>query len=88
MSRLADLEAFIAIIEHGSLTTAARHLDRSLQAVSRALAALEEDIGVQLVHRTTRQSSPSEAGLAFYKRLKPAVAEIREAELEANKRRS
>ncbi|PKA41766.1 LysR family transcriptional regulator [Rhizobium sullae] len=88
MSRLADLEAFIAIIEHGSLTTAARHLDRSLQAVSRALAALEEDIGVQLVHRTTRQSSPSEAGLAFYKRLKPAVAEIREAELEANNRRS
>ncbi|TCU15845.1 LysR family transcriptional regulator [Rhizobium sullae] len=88
MSRLADLETFIAIIEHGSMTNAARNLDRSLQAVSRSLAALEEDIGVQLVHRTTRQSGASEAGLAFYKRLKPAVAEIREAELEANNRRS
>ncbi|OHV84704.1 LysR family transcriptional regulator [Rhizobium sp. LCM 4573] len=88
MSRLADLEAFVAVVEQGSLTDAARHLRRSLQAVSRSLASLESDVGVQLVHRTTRQCSTSEAGQDFYERVKPAVAEIREAELEANNRRS
>ncbi|KKX30521.1 LysR family transcriptional regulator [Rhizobium sp. LC145] len=88
MSRLADIEAFVAVIERGSLTDAAHHLGRSLQAVSRSLASLESDVGVQLVHRTTRQCSASEAGQDFYRRVKPAVAEIREAELEASNRRS
>ncbi|RCS25702.1 LysR family transcriptional regulator [Phyllobacterium salinisoli] len=88
MSRLEDLEAFIHIAEAGSLTDAARRLDRSLQAVSRSLATLEEDVGVQLVHRTTRYSALSEAGQAFYRRVKPAVLEIREARLEAADRRT
>ncbi|MEZ2126541.1 MULTISPECIES: LysR family transcriptional regulator [unclassified Sinorhizobium] len=88
MSRLEDLETFLAVVEYGSLTEAARRLDRSLQAVSRSLATLEQDVGVQLVHRTTRQCTASEAGSAFYRRVKPAVAEILEAKLEANHRRS
>lgn len=88
MSRLEDLEAFIHIAETGSLTKAARRLDRSLQAVSRSLAALEEDVGVQLVHRTTRHSSLSEAGEAFFRRVKPALEEISEARLEVADRRA
>ena len=88
MSRLEDLEAFIHIAETGSLTKAARRLDRSLQAVSRSLAALEEDVGVQLVHRTTRHSSLSEAGEAFFRRVKPAMEEISEARLEVADRRA
>lgn len=88
MSRLEDLEAFIHIAETGSLTKAARHLSRSLQAVSRSLAALEEDVGVQLVHRTTRHSSLSEAGEAFFRRVKPAMEEIGEARLEVANRRA
>ncbi|HEY9274174.1 LysR family transcriptional regulator [Achromobacter sp.] len=88
MSRLEDLEAFIHIAETGSLTKAARHLGRSLQAVSRSLAALEEDVGVQLVHRTTRHSSLSEAGEAFFRRVKPAMEEIGEARLEVADRRA
>ncbi|MER8839125.1 LysR family transcriptional regulator [Mesorhizobium sp. M0913] len=47
MSRIDDFEAFIAIVEHGSLTAAARRLNRSLQSVSRSLATLEESIGVR-----------------------------------------
>ncbi len=66
MSRLEDLEAFIHIAETGSLTKAARLLDRSLQAVSRSLASLEEDVGVQLVHRSTRHCALSEAGETFF----------------------
>ena len=88
MSRLEDLEAFIRIAETGSLTAAARRLGRSLQAVSRSLASIEDDVGVQLVHRTTRQSALSEAGHAFYQRVKPALLDIQEARLEAADRKS
>lgn len=88
MSRLEDLEAFIHIAETGSLTKAARLLNRSLQAVSRSLAALEQDVGVQLVHRSTRHCALSEAGETFFLRVKPAVAEIGEARLEGADRRT
>jgi DNA-binding transcriptional LysR family regulator len=82
MDRLEDLEAFLAVAEKGSLTAAARHLRRSLQSVSRSLAALERGVGVELVRRTTRQSSLTEAGRAFYNRVKPALTEINDAKLE------
>ncbi|MER8506633.1 LysR family transcriptional regulator [Mesorhizobium sp. M0199] len=88
MSRIDDFEAFIAIVEHGSLTAAARRLNRSLQSVSRSLATLEESLGVELLHRTTRRSTPSEAGAAFFQRIKPAIEEINEARLQAANRRS
>ena len=84
---MEDIEAFVAIIETGSQTAAARRLGRSLQAVNRALAALEQSVGVELVRRTTRKSFATEAGLAFYRRVKPAFAEIAEARLEAANRR-
>jgi DNA-binding transcriptional LysR family regulator len=82
MDRLEDLEAFLAVVEKGSLTAASRHLRRSLQSVSRSLAALERGVGVELVRRTTRQSSLTEAGRAFYNRVKPALTEINDAKLE------
>jgi DNA-binding transcriptional LysR family regulator len=88
MSRMDDFEAFIAIVEHGSLTAAARRLNRSLQSISRSLATLEESVGVELVHRTTRHSTPSETGAVFFHRIKPAVDEINEAKLEAANQRS
>jgi DNA-binding transcriptional LysR family regulator len=84
---MEDIEAFVAIIETGSQTAAARRLGRSLQAVNRSLAALEQSVGIELVRRTTRKSFATEAGLAFYRRVKPAFAEIAEARLEATNRR-
>lgn len=88
MDRLEDFAAFVAVVDRGSLTGAARQLGRSLQSVSRSLAALEREIGVELVQRTTRRSNPTEAGLAFYRRLKPALGEIAEAKLDAANRRA
>lgn len=88
MDRIDDFEAFLAIVEKGGQTAAARHLHRSLQSISRSLTAVERSVGVELVRRTTRQSSPTEAGLAFYRRLKPAFAEINEARLEAANKRA
>jgi DNA-binding transcriptional LysR family regulator len=84
---MENIEAFLAVIEAGSQTAAARRLGRSLQSVNRSLAALERTIGVELVRRTTRRSFATEAGLAFYRRVKPAFMEISEAWLEAASRR-
>jgi DNA-binding transcriptional LysR family regulator len=84
---MEDIEAFLAVVEAGSQTAAARRLGRSLQSVNRSLASLERSVGVELVRRTTRQSVATEAGLAFYRRVKPAFAEISEARLEAANRR-
>ncbi len=84
---MEDIETFIAVIEAGSQTAAARRLGRSLQSVNRSLVALEKSVGVELVRRTTRRSFATEAGLAFYRRVKPAVAEIGAARLEAASRR-
>lgn len=56
--------------------------------MSRSLASPEEELGVQLVHRTTRRSVLSGAGQAFYRRVKPAVMEIKEAQLDVANRRT
>ena len=88
MNRIEDFQAFAAIVDHGSLTAAARQLGRSLQSVSRSLAAVERDIGVELIRRTTRRASPTDAGLAFHRRLTAALAEIDAAKLETSNRRA
>src|SRR4051812_39619407 len=85
MPRLEQYAAFVETIERGSLTAAARHLDRSTQSVSRALATLEQELGVQLVRRTTRRLQPSPAGSIFYQRLKTALREIENARAEASR---
>jgi DNA-binding transcriptional LysR family regulator len=83
MDRLDDLAAFVAVIDMGSQSAAARCLGRSLQSINRSLMALERSVGVELVMRTTRQSTATEAGAAFYERIKPALAEIADARQEA-----
>ena len=83
MDRADDIAVFIGVVEAGSLTAAARQLERSLQAVSRSLALLEQNIGIALIRRTTRRCSPTEAGAAFYRRVKPAFPEIHDAWAEA-----
>ena len=88
MDRIEDFQAFVAIVEKGSLTAAAKQLGRSLQSVSRCLAALEREVGVELVRRTTRRSTPTDAGLAFHRRLSAALGEIEAAKLETSNRRA
>jgi DNA-binding transcriptional LysR family regulator len=87
MNRIEDYQAFAGTVEKRSLTAAAHRLGRSLQSVSRSLATLERDVGVALIRRTTRRSNPTDAGLAFYRRLSAALAEIEAAKLETANRR-
>ena len=88
MDRIEDFQAFVAIVDKGSLTAAAKQLGRSLQSISRSLATLEGDLGVELIARTTRRSAATEAGLAFYRRVGAALSEIEAAKLETSNRRS
>jgi DNA-binding transcriptional LysR family regulator len=88
VDRIADFQAFVAIVDKGSLTAAAKQLGRSLQSISRSLATLEGDLGVELIARTTRRSAATEAGLAFYRRVGAALSEIEAAKLETSTRRS
>jgi DNA-binding transcriptional LysR family regulator len=87
VSRIEDLQAFVAVVEQGSLTGAARHLRRSLQSISRSLAGLEHSVGHELVRRTTRRSSPTDAGIAFHRRLSAALAEIQAAQAQISNQR-
>src|ERR1700761_1245310 len=76
MASLNAYTNYVAVIECGSLTAAARRLGLSLQAVSRLLADLEQSLGVQLVARTTRTCRPTAAGERFYGRIRTVLADI------------
>ena len=82
MATLEHYRAFVATIEAGSLTAAAGRLGCSLQTVSRSLACLEEELGCELIRRTTRRLRPTPAGTLFYDRLKVALGAIDEARSE------
>ena len=81
-AKLQDYEAFLAIVDTGNLTQAAARLRRSLQSVSRSLSSLEAQVGVVLIRRTTRAAQPTEAGLAFHRRLSAAFRDVALAEAE------
>jgi len=65
MLDLSDLAVLIEAVNHGSLSAAGRRLGLTPVAASRRLAALEAEIGVRLVHRTTRSLSLTAEGEAF-----------------------
>jgi DNA-binding transcriptional LysR family regulator len=79
MDRLDELAIFVRIVEEGSLARAAARLRRSPPAVTRALASLEDRIGLRLIDRTTRRLAPSEAGRALYDRARALVADYETA---------
>ena len=56
MDKLRAIKSFVRIVESGSLTAAAADLNVSLSSMVRILAALEHDLGVTLLNRTTRRS--------------------------------
>ena len=84
MDRWTEIELFVQVAELGSLTKAAEALKLSNAAASRHLAALEERLAARLVQRNTRRLSLTEVGEAFYRRCKPLLAELHEAEAEVN----
>ncbi|MBU3069031.1 LysR family transcriptional regulator [Aestuariicella sp. G3-2] len=66
MENFAAIPVFVTVIETGGFSPAARLLGISKSAVSKRVTQLEEQLGVKLIHRTTRQLSLTEAGEHFY----------------------
>lgn len=80
MDLLKAMEMYVAVVEAGSLVSAAERLDTSNAAVSRHLSALEEHLGARLLNRTTRRLSMTDAGQDFHTRAQQILADVREAE--------
>ncbi|KAF0813146.1 HTH-type transcriptional regulator DmlR [Andreprevotia sp. IGB-42] len=80
MDKLRAMQTFVAIVEQGSLTGAARALGSSLPATVRTLAALEEALGVRLLNRTTRRHSLTEEGRAYLARCRDILSAVDDAE--------
>lgn len=73
-----SIRIFIEIIESGSLSRAAENLQIHRPAVTKALQLLEQHSGTRLLQRTTRRSSLTPDGDAFYRRSKPLLAQADE----------
>ena len=83
MDRLLQMEVFAAINDSGSFVQAAQRLRMSPPAVTRAMNALEERLGVQLLTRSTRQLSLTDAGSRFLETSRRLLMEIEDAEKQA-----
>ena len=77
---LADVEAFITVMDKGSLTAGAVALATTPSVLSRAITRLETKLGTQLVRRTTRRISLTEAGRAYLEQVRVALDTIDQAE--------
>ncbi len=77
------MTVFVRAAEAGSLSAAARQLGLGQPAVSKIVAALESDLGVRLMVRTTRKLSLTEAGTTYLERARRALAEVEEAAVAA-----
>lgn len=87
MDRLRAMEVFVRIVETGSLTAAADALRKTVPSVVRTLAALESEVGVRLLNRTTRRSSLSDEGREYYERCRRVLAEVEAADAMLSSRR-
>lgn len=82
------MATFVRIVERGSLTAAAASLGASLPAVVRTLAALEADLGVRLLARTTRRIALTDEGREYVERAKRVLSEVEDADAAMSARRS
>ena len=80
MDRIDSVAVFSEVAERASFTEAARRLNRSPAAVTRAVAELEARLGVRLLDRTTRSVSVTEAGQRFLAGARRELADLAEIE--------
>jgi len=73
------LQLFVEVMRQGSFVAVARDRNLDPSSVSRAIAGLEEELGIRLFQRTTRQLSPTEAGMTYFERIEPLVKEMQQA---------
>src|SRR3954467_4089458 len=76
---LDDLAVFVRVVERGGFASAARELGVPTSNVSRAIARLESQSGVRLLHRTTRAVKPTTEGRELFASVAPALNTVRSA---------
>jgi DNA-binding transcriptional LysR family regulator len=76
MDKLNSLRAFVKVVELGSFSEAGRQLRLSRSAISKYVGELEQDLGVQLLNRTTRHASATENGQAYFERALTILADL------------
>ena len=80
MDKLNAMKTFMRVAELGSLSAAARDLGLTQPAVSQQITGLEQQLGVQLLFRSTRSVTLTDAGGGYYRQIKPILAAVSEAE--------
>lgn len=83
MDRIKAMQVFIAVANKQGFAPAARHLDMSTSAVSRYVVNLEKQLGVQLIHRTTRSINLTDAGVTYLERCTQLVNDLEALESSA-----
>lgn len=76
---LERLKLFAAVIEHGGFTAAGRHLNVTKSHVSQVIGALEEELGVRLLQRTTRRLMPTDEGKLLFEQIAPHLVALADA---------
>ncbi len=88
MDKLSELRVFVAAADTGNLSAAARKLSLTPSAASKALARLEQHLGVRLLDRSTRQARLTEEGRLYYDRCINILRALDAAEHELTQRRT
>ncbi len=79
MEYISDIRLFIKVVQHKSFSTAAGIVGTTQSSISKRVARLEKSLGVQLLKRSTRHVSLTEAGMEFYVRAERILADLDEA---------
>src|SRR5918994_466759 len=81
MDTFSGMRLFTEVVEGGSFSAAARRLGMAPSSVARGIGALEDELGVRLLNRTTRKLGMTEAGRLFHERSKRILVEVDDARL-------
>lgn len=80
MRDLNDLYYFVQVVDHGGFAPAARALGMQKSKLSRRIAALEDQLGARLIHRSSRKFSVTEIGQAYYQHCLAMLVEAEAAQ--------
>lgn len=84
MDKLSNMSVYVKVVEMGSFTAVANHLESTVGNVSRAVSTLEKMLDTRLLQRSTRRLSVTDAGRRFYERCTKILADLENAEAEAS----
>lgn len=87
LDNLRGMAVFASVVRHGSFSGSAREFGITTSAVSQQIRSLENDLGVVLLHRSTRKLSLTEAGEGFYEAAKDVVNAAEQGRIRVNQLR-